>query len=513
MRTNKNCPKYRADPDTQLETADSEKASGKSNTLDPSSQSQPKSLKKKLISKSATKIAVVEASENEKSNSKAKVLPLKFKCGSTDKLSDKVVSAHMQSSDQPVTSDVETANKSVAKVNKIKISNKLKPEEMQAESHNPSIVIRPLADADRVQAESPRPSIVIRPPTNIYREQESHKPAIVIRPRTSTDREQAESNRPSIVIRPPMEKDRELPQKKIIIKRPKEIIDLDQVSPDGATHLEYRKTKKIIDLSSFEKCGKQERSQLIYESSEKKGKEERRWWEEEEKRNAARLREERARRLYEEEMRVQEERERFAEIKRYEESIRREREEEERQKAKKKKKKKPEIAEDYLEDYRTRRNDRRMPERDRSAKRRHVSELGKYVAESGPPTKRRRGGEVGLSNILECIVETLRENTDVSFLFLKPVSKKEAPDYLDIVKHPMDLSTIRDKVRRMEYKDREEFRHDVCQIAINAHIYNDGRNPGIPPLADQLLELCDYLLHENRRNLSEAEAGIGSRNI
>ncbi|KAJ0089663.1 hypothetical protein Patl1_13830 [Pistacia atlantica] len=93
MRTNKNCPKYRADPDTQLETADSEKASGKSNSLDPSSQSQPKSLKKKLIPKSATKIAVVEASENEKSNSRAKVLPLKFKCGSTDKLSDKVVSA------------------------------------------------------------------------------------------------------------------------------------------------------------------------------------------------------------------------------------------------------------------------------------------------------------------------------------------------------------------------------------------------------------------------------------
>ncbi|GJW53798.1 hypothetical protein Tco_0097883 [Tanacetum coccineum] len=28
--------------------------------------------------------------------------------------------------------------------------------------------------------------------------------------------------------------------------------------------------------------------------------------------------------------------------------------------------------------------------------------------------------------------------------------------------------------------------HDMWQITVNAHIYNDGRNPGIPPLAHQL---------------------------
>ncbi|GKV36221.1 hypothetical protein SLEP1_g44373 [Rubroshorea leprosula] len=89
--------------------------------------------------------------------------------------------------------------------------------------------------------------------------------------------------------------------------------------------------------------------------------------------------------------------------------------------------------------------------------------------------------QVGLANVLERIVDTLRDNTEVSYLFLKPASKKEPPDYLDIIAHPMDLSTIRDKVRRMEYKDRNNFRHDVWQIAFNAHKYNDGRNPGIPP--------------------------------
>ncbi|KAH9697567.1 transcription initiation factor TFIID subunit 1 [Citrus sinensis] len=517
MRTNKNCPRYRADPETQLETADMDKSLGKSNSLDPSSQSQLKSLKKKkLISKSATKIALIEAPEDEKSSLKTKVVPVKFKCSSADKLPDKFPVASTQSSDQPSTSDVvETANKSVGKVNRIVISNKPRPEETQVESHKPSIVIRPPVDTvDKSQAESHKPSIIIRPPANTDREQvESHKPSILIRPVTTTDRELVESHKPSIVIRPPADKDREPPQKKIIIKRPKEIIDLDRVSQDGSPQ-EYRKTKKIVELSSFEKREKQI-PLLTNDSAKRKVRDERNWWEEEEKRrNAERIKEERARRIYEEERRFVEERERFAELRRYEESIRKEREEELLQKAKKKKKKKkkPEIGDDYLQDYRAKRNDRRMPERDRGAKRKPGAELGKHSADYGPPTKRRRGGEVGLSNILERIVETLRENTELSYLFLKPVAKKEAPDYLDIIERPMDLSTIRGKVRRMEYKDREDFRHDVWQIAFNAHKYNDGRHPAIPPLADQLLELCDYLIDEYHESLSEAEAGIQSRN-
>ncbi|KAK6266296.1 hypothetical protein QUC31_017133 [Theobroma cacao] len=492
MRTNKNCPKYGEDPELQVDAADFEKPSGKSTSLEPSGLSQLKTMKKKLIPKSATKIAVVEASEGEKSSSNAKAFPLKFKC-STDRPSDKLASGATQSSDYQVTSDPESGIKSVAKVSKIIISNRAKPDEMQVESQKLPFVIRHQMDNDRGQAESHKRSIVIRPPTNM-------------------ERDQVEPHKPSVVIRPPADKDREQPHKKIIIKRPKEIIDLDQICQEGGTYPEYRKTKKIVELSSFEKHGKQESLRLTEQTARRKAKEEKGWWEEEQKRrNMEMLREERARKLYEEKLRALEERERFAEITRYTEDIRREREEEERQKAKKKKKKKKaDIKDDYLEDYRTRRNDRRTLERDRGAKRKPV-ELGRYGAEYVPPTKRRRGGEVGLSNVLERIAETLRDNTELSYLFLKPVSKKEAPDYLDIIKRPMDLSTIRDKVRRMEYKDREEFRHDVWQIAYNAHIYNDGRNPGIPPLADQLLELCDYLMDEYHQSLCEAEAGIEAR--
>lgn len=105
-------------------------------------------------------------------------------------------------------------------------------------------------------------------------------------------------------------------------------------------------------------------------------------------------------------------------------------------------------------------------------------------------------------------MEALRGRTELSYLFLKPVTKKEAPDYHKIISRPMDLSIIRDKARRMEYQSRDEFRHDVFQIAFNAHKYNDQRFPSIPPLADQLLELCDFLLHQYDAALTEAETGI-----
>ncbi|KAI5054933.1 hypothetical protein GOP47_0030078 [Adiantum capillus-veneris] len=128
--------------------------------------------------------------------------------------------------------------------------------------------------------------------------------------------------------------------------------------------------------------------------------------------------------------------------------------------------------------------------------------------ESSQQPKRRKGGEVLLANILEGVVDQLRNARDISFLFLKPVTKKDAPDYLDIIRHPMDLSTIREKARKLTYKSRAHFRRDVFQIAENAHIYNDMRNPQIPPLADSLLSLCDRLLREKARDLAEAESTI-----
>ncbi|XP_073041493.1 transcription initiation factor TFIID subunit 1-like isoform X4 [Primulina eburnea] len=319
--------------------------------------------------------------------------------------------------------------------------------------------------------------------------------------------------KPSVVIKPPVDADRDQHRKKIIIKQPMEIVKLDDNYLDENFDFDYMKTKKIVELSSFDMCKEHEIKTFYEEPSRTRGGESNKWWEEERRRKPERQHEERYKRLE----KVRNIEEQPAYIMMYANGIRREREEDEELKkatarAKKAKKRSHEISDDYMDDVPPRRNDRRIPEKDRMVLRRPSSEYVKHAPEYSQPYKRRRGGEVGLSNILENIVETLKDRKKISYLFIKPVSKKEAPDYLDIIDHPMDLATIRDKIRRMEYKNRDDFRHDVYQIVFNAHRYNDRRNPGIPPLADQLLELCDCLLDQHDADLCEAEAGIDCTN-
>ncbi|KAJ0920891.1 putative chromatin remodeler Bromodomain family [Helianthus annuus] len=433
MKTNKHCPRYRENASIQIESKDFEKGSNKLINLDPVVKPQQKNTVKKLIQKGGTKLAVIEAPPEEERTLKAKVL--KVKCGpANDKVPEKATPSTSQVSDRPVTSDTETVNKSSFKVNKIIFSNKLKTEDVQVESRKPS----------------------------------------------------------SLVIRPPVETPRN--PSRLVIRRPKEVIDLDQVSQEISPGIEPRKTKRITELSGFQKSNRPIDNHQ--------------YWEEEEQPTMSyereREQEQRARRLYEEEQA----RKRANEIRLYEENIKREREEERRLREKKKKNKSFvfETRNDYYDEPHLRRDERR--ERDRAAKRKPVMELGgRFGADYTSTVKRRRGGEVGLANILEKIIDTLKAH-HVSFLFLKPVTRKEAPDYLKIIDRPMDLSTMREKVRKLEYKSRDAFRHDMWQITYNAHKYNNGRNPGIPPLADQLLEICDNLLDQYDEILDEAEADI-----
>ncbi|GJR38201.1 transcription initiation factor TFIID subunit 1 isoform X1 [Tanacetum coccineum] len=439
MKTNKYCPKYRENSNIPIEIKDLEKMPSKSIPLDSVTKPQQKNTVKKLIPKSGTKLAVVEAPpEEERSSLKAKVL--KVRCGPASSIiPEKATPSTSLVSDRPATSDRETVNnRSSVKVNKINIfSNKSRTEDIQVESHKPSSL-------------------------------------------------PAESN----IIRNP-------PRKTIVIRRRKEITDLDQISQQVT---EPHKTKRMTELSGFQNHRDDGSGDFWPNSAQNNNQ----FWEENDAEQTP------VRSYYEEErVRRREEQEKVAELRRF---IKRERLEEMRQRENKKKKKNMmfEARTDYYDDVRPRRDDRQIPERNRSAaKRKAVLELGgRFSADYTPTVKRRRGGgQVELSNILEKIIDIMKSN-QVSFLFLKPVTKKEAPDYLRFVDRPMDLATIKEKARKLEYKNRGEFRHDVCQITINAHIYNDGRNPGIPPLADQLLGMCDRLLIEFEEQLEHAEDNI-----
>ncbi|WAR53179.1 hypothetical protein PtB15_2B610 [Puccinia triticina] len=62
--------------------------------------------------------------------------------------------------------------------------------------------------------------------------------------------------------------------------------------------------------------------------------------------------------------------------------------------------------------------------------------------------------------------------SDKQKYFLHPVSATDVPDYYDIIKHPMNWSTIQRKIDRFEYFRLSEFISDVHLTLTNARIYN-----------------------------------------
>ncbi|KAJ4930997.1 hypothetical protein JOQ06_025298 [Pogonophryne albipinna] len=61
--------------------------------------------------------------------------------------------------------------------------------------------------------------------------------------------------------------------------------------------------------------------------------------------------------------------------------------------------------------------------------------------------------------------------------FTKPVDLEEVPDYAEVIKQPMDLSTVLSKIDRHQYETVKEFLYDVDLIWQNALEYNPDRDP------------------------------------
>ncbi|OBZ89272.1 Transcriptional activator spt7, partial [Choanephora cucurbitarum] len=72
----------------------------------------------------------------------------------------------------------------------------------------------------------------------------------------------------------------------------------------------------------------------------------------------------------------------------------------------------------------------------------------------------------------ERVLNDLRNYTEHSFPFLTKVSKREAPDYLDVIKEPMDLGTMARKLKQAEYRSKKEFARDLYLIYDNCLEYN-----------------------------------------
>ncbi|KAH9137482.1 hypothetical protein LEN26_005713 [Aphanomyces euteiches] len=112
-----------------------------------------------------------------------------------------------------------------------------------------------------------------------------------------------------------------------------------------------------------------------------------------------------------------------------------------------------------------------------------------------------------LGRILARIVGKLRADPD-SGPFLEPVSKVDFPTYTDIVLHPMDLSKIARKVKNDEYNTVEAFVQDVKLMADNCALFCEGRFPTLPPMARQLVSLCESLVKKYGAEIKSALGNV-----
>jgi ribosomal protein L37AE/L43A len=79
-------------------------------------------------------------------------------------------------------------------------------------------------------------------------------------------------------------------------------------------------------------------------------------------------------------------------------------------------------------------------------------------------------------------------------IFLKPVKLEDFPDYEDLIDHPMDLQTVRQKLDSKKYQMPEQFARDMRKIWNNCKIYN-RHGSAIWHVADYMSKQFERLYH------------------
>ncbi|KAK9368487.1 hypothetical protein V1509DRAFT_623056 [Lipomyces kononenkoae] len=83
-----------------------------------------------------------------------------------------------------------------------------------------------------------------------------------------------------------------------------------------------------------------------------------------------------------------------------------------------------------------------------------------------------RVGQEELYEAAERVVLELRAYTEHSSAFLNKVNKRDAPNYFNVIKNPMDLSTVMKKLKALQYRSKQEFVDDLMLIWDNCLTFN-----------------------------------------
>jgi len=130
-----------------------------------------------------------------------------------------------------------------------------------------------------------------------------------------------------------------------------------------------------------------------------------------------------------------------------------------------------------------------------------------YLIKKNKTTNRQRiDPTVSISGHFEAIVNEIREMPD-AHIFHHPVNQKAYPNYPVIVKNPMDLQTMKEKIRAKKYHLRSEFLSDVQLIRDNSSLFN-GEASFYTQVAEKLLERAKKRVDEQGYELEKLERKI-----
>ncbi|XP_072365952.1 bromodomain-containing protein 9 isoform X3 [Scyliorhinus torazame] len=192
--------------------------------------------------------------------------------------------------------------------------------------------------------------------------------------------------------------------------------------------------------------------------------------------------------------------------------------ERERHKDKKKKKKKKSEKDKHISDEERR---RRKAKKKRKREKEHLDseadadefDPGKRI-EIEPPTDRPvrscrtkeqvESENTPLQQLLEHFLRQLQRKDPHGF-FAFPVTDSIAPGYSMIIKHPMDFSTMKDKIMANEYNSITEFKGDFKLMCDNAMTYNRPETV--------YYKAAKKLLHTGFKMMSKQAALLGDEDL
>ncbi|KIK68102.1 hypothetical protein GYMLUDRAFT_36932 [Collybiopsis luxurians FD-317 M1] len=114
----------------------------------------------------------------------------------------------------------------------------------------------------------------------------------------------------------------------------------------------------------------------------------------------------------------------------------------------------------------------------------------------GPSSSRRRRQDNQASKRFQNVIGMLHSQISAhrnGTIFHNPIKNSEAPDYHEIVKRPMDLKTIKSKIKDGIISNSLEFQRDIYLMFANAMMYNRPGSDVYNMAEDMMLECEGYI--------------------